>query len=174
MVQCYIMSTWLDSSTSTHLLVRTWTTDWNTRNPNKSMVKFYATFSWSGLFQWPPFHPTAGKPGDSSDPPDSSSWYAAKGSHGGWSHGKGGKSAKKLMEFGGIILCQWIIVCPVSMYIYIYTFQIPCFIHFRDFEWFWCFWSHQGPWSIKERGRSDGIFTFGVDGKDPNPCATWS
>lgn len=32
-------------STSTNLLVRTWTTDWNTGNRNKSMVKFYATFS---------------------------------------------------------------------------------------------------------------------------------
>ena len=32
----------------------------------------------------------------------------------------------------------------------------------------------QGTWSIKERCRSDGIFTFSIDGKDPNPCATWS
>lgn len=45
---------------------------------------------------------------------------------------------------------------------------------FWDFDGFDMFWYHQGTWSIKKRCRSDGIFTFGVDGKDPNPCATWS
>ena len=45
---------------------------------------------------------------------------------------------------------------------------------FWYFDGFDMFWYHQGTWSIKKRCRSDGICTFGVDGKDPNPCATWS
>ena len=50
----------------------------------------------------------------------------------------------------------------------------PMFYPFGYFDGFDMFWYHQGTWSIKKRCRSDGIFTFGVDGKDPNPCATWS